>query len=144
MRRDVLISLRGLPEAGGAPDAVLTTAGQLYRKNGQYSITYRETDLTGMPGVTTTQKLEPDRVTLQRRGRQNDCMVFRQGEKHYTLGDIDGEPFTVSIAANRVRQNLTDSGGEVDIDYTLQFNDSIARSSRLHVTVGTRAPSVDA
>ena len=74
-------------------------------------------------------------------GRQNDCMVFRRVKALPALGDIDGEPFTVPSPPTAAAEP-TDSGGEVDIDYTLQFNDSIARL-RLHVTVGTRAPSVD-
>ncbi|MCI6907536.1 MAG: DUF1934 domain-containing protein [Clostridiaceae bacterium] len=138
MRKDVLISICGIPDLE-EPPVELITPGKLYRKNGVYSVIYRESSLTGLPGVTTTLKIESDRVTLQRRGAENACMIFRQGEKHYNLFEQDGEPVTVSISANQVRQRFDDSGGELDIDYSVEINDTHALRSRLHVNVRDRA-----
>lgn len=135
MRRDVLISIIGLPDLHEEP-VMLTTPGRLYRKNGVYSVTFRGSELTGLSGVTTTLKIEPDRVTIMRRGGDNACVVFRQGERHYNLlTGASGEPVTVSIAANTVRQRFSDSGGELDIDYSVLVNDAHARRSCLHVDV---------
>ena len=134
MRKDVLISICGFPLPDEMP-AVLTTPGRLYRKNGVYSITYHETELTGQAGVTTTLKVEPDRITLQRRGGDNICMIFRQGEKHYSLFDRDGEPITVAVSANNMHQNISDAGGQVDIDYSVFINDAHTMRSLLHVDV---------
>ncbi|MEA4823938.1 MAG: DUF1934 domain-containing protein [Clostridiaceae bacterium] len=138
MRKDVLISIRGIPDLDEAP-VELTTPGRLYRKNGVYSVIYRESSLTGLDGVTTTLKIESDRVTLLRRGADNACMIFRQGEKHYNLFEQDGEPITVAISANHVHQRFNDSGGELDIDYSVQINDAHAIRNRLHVDVRDRA-----
>ncbi len=135
MRRDVLISIIGLPDLHEEP-VMLTTPGRLYRKDGVYSITFRGTELCGAAGVTTTMKMEPDRVTIMRRGGDNACMVFRQGERHYNLlTDDSGKPVTVSIAANNVRQKFTDSGGVLDIDYSVLVDNAHARRSCLHVDV---------
>ena len=138
MRKDVLISIAGIPGPDEYP-IVLTTPGKLYRKNGVYSITYRETELTGLEGVITTLKFEPDRITLSRRGGDNTCMIFRQGERHYNLFDQGGEPVTVAISANSMRQNISDVGGEVDIDYSIFINEAHAMRSRLHVDVQAMA-----
>ena len=138
MRRDVLISIFGIPDLDAEP-IVLTTPGRLYRKNGVYSITYRETELTGLPGVTTTLKIEPDRITLMRRGGDNACMIFRQGERHYNLFQQNGDPVTVAVSANSVRQNISDAGGELDIDYSIFINEAHALRNRLHVDVRSLA-----
>ena len=141
MRRDVLISIYGIPDLETEP-IILTTPGRLYRKNGVYSITYRETELTGLAGVTTTLKVEPDRITLMRRGGDNACMIFRRGERHYNLFQQEGRPVTVAISANSMRQNLNDAGGEVDIDYSVFINDAHALRNRLHVDVRSLEPIV--
>ncbi len=138
MRRDVLISIYGIPDLETEP-IILTTPGRLYRKNGVYSITYQETELTGLPGVTTTLKIEPDRITLMRRGGDNACMIFRQGERHYNLFQQNGDPVTVAVSANSVRQNISDAGGELDIDYSIFINEAHALRNRLHVDVRSLA-----
>ncbi len=70
MRKDVIIQINGCPkyEDGNEESIELTTAGRLYRKNGNYYIIYKESELTGMEGVTTTLKVEDKRITLMRNG----------------------------------------------------------------------------
>ena len=48
MKKDVIISIRGLQESQGeaADPITLVTSGRYYRKNGLYYISYDETELT--------------------------------------------------------------------------------------------------
>ena len=68
MKKDVIISIRGLQESQGESEDPITlvTAGRFYRKNGLYYITYDETELTGLEGTRTTVKVGPDTVKVIR------------------------------------------------------------------------------
>ncbi len=70
MRKDVIIQINGSPkyEDADGEEIELTTAGRFYRKNGSYYIMYKESELTGMEGITTTLKVEDKRITLMRNG----------------------------------------------------------------------------
>ena len=55
---------------GQEPDTVeLVTGGVLEDQGNAWFLSYEESDLTGMGGVTTTFIVEPDKVTLKRTGK---------------------------------------------------------------------------
>ena len=50
MRKDVQVSVLGILDAGGGPEAVLTrTTGICSPQGGGYQVSYREVDEHGMP-----------------------------------------------------------------------------------------------
>ena len=56
----------------------LVTEGTMELKNGGWDITYEESELTGLAGVTTTFRVEPGKVTLTRKGALSSTMVFQE------------------------------------------------------------------
>ena len=59
MKKDVIISLVGTQENDGEKDKIeLITEGSMYKKGDSYYITYKESQLTGMEGTTTTVKVQ--------------------------------------------------------------------------------------
>ena len=77
MKKDVIISIRGLQESQGESEDPITlvTAGRFYRKNGLYYISYDETELTGLEGTRTTVKVGPDTVKVIRTGCFGLCAL---------------------------------------------------------------------
>ncbi|MBE6931525.1 MAG: DUF1934 domain-containing protein [Clostridia bacterium] len=137
MRKDVIITLKGVVSPENDEELMeLITEGRLYRKNGSYFITYRESELTGMVGVTTTLKVEAGGVTVMRNGPMSTHMVFRQGEKHYGLYQLEGgEPMTIAVRTSRVRQTICDFGGDVEIDYSIEINNVPTAENKLRLNV---------
>ena len=62
----VILSIQGRQTyAGQAPETIrLDTEGTMEYRNGGWDITYEESELTGLVGVTTTFRVEPGKVTL--------------------------------------------------------------------------------
>lgn len=143
MRKDVIISITGCPDTGdGTPDAIeLTTRGKLYRKNGKYFITYQETSLTGMEGVTTTVKLDGEQVILMRNGPVASHMVFQEGEKHWGIYQVEGQPMTVAVNAHKVAHTIDDRGGDLELDYSVEINHVLASHNLFFMRV--RESSID-
>ena len=85
---NVIISIKGkqLYAESGPDEMELVTAGSL-RRDGQggYSISYQETELTGLEGTTTRLYVNGGRVTLLREGSINSQMVFEMGKRHMSM-----------------------------------------------------------
>ena len=65
MKQNVILSIMGRQTyLGQEPDTVeLVTEGVLEDQGNAWLLSYEESDLTGMGGVTTTFIVEPDKVT---------------------------------------------------------------------------------
>ena len=68
MEKDVIISIKGTQKYdGGEPGAVeLVTAGRLAQDEAGYTLSYQESELTGLEGTMTTIQVEGEQVTLMR------------------------------------------------------------------------------
>ena len=71
MEKPVIISIRGVQtlEEGQEDVMELVTQGILRQEDGELSLTYLESELTGLEGTTTTFHITPERITLHREGR---------------------------------------------------------------------------
>ena len=66
MKRTVVLAIRGSHRyEDQEPEIIeLVTEGTMEFTNGGWDISYEESALTGLEGVTTTFRVEPDKVTL--------------------------------------------------------------------------------
>ena len=143
MRKDVVIHITGRPKYDGYEDEEieLTTAGRLYRKNGKYFIIYKESELTGMEGATTTLKVEGDKVTLMRNGgNYASHMIFQKGERHFGIYNTDMGSMTVAISARDIKNNIDDNGGELFIDYAIEVDNVLTGENLFDVNIREREP----
>ena len=88
MENNVIISIQGKQSFEQAEDETieLVTEGCL-QADGEdgYTLTYQESELTGLEGTLTTFQIERDRVTLLRIGEVNSQMVFEEGRRHLSM-----------------------------------------------------------
>ncbi len=138
MDTNAIISIRGrqmMPEFDEPSVVELITPGHFTRDNGGYLITYSESELTGLGGTTTTLRVENRRVTLSRMGAVSSQMIFEQGIKHLSHYDIGEGPLTVGVNARSVKAALTDEGGQVEVDYQVEIDQSITGENKICVKV---------
>ncbi len=130
MTKDVLIAIRGTQHTDGEEPQVieLTTDGTLTAEDGVVTVSYRESEMTGLDGVITTFRVENDRVILQRDGDLNSTMTFIEGEKTESLYDMGFGAMLLGVSSRRVRSDLTEKGGSLFVDYAVEIE---------HVPVGT-------
>lgn len=117
----VVISVRGEQYFDGVdPDATeLMTEGTLERTTDGLRISYQETELTGMEGTETSFEIGPSRVILRRSGSVNSQMVFEEGRQHLSLYETPFGELAVDIQTSRLRHNLTERGGIMEIKYSI-------------------------
>ena len=141
MKKDVIISIRGINDVGAGDDAVeLVTDGQYSLENGVAEFSYEESELTGLQGTRTTFRAEPDRLTMTRQGTVNTQMVFEEGRKHYFAYETPLGAITMAVDTHAVETCLGEHGGTVDIRYLVDLTNSVTRNE-FHI--GIREPGAE-
>lgn len=139
MEKNVIISIKGMQSYDGAEDEAieLVTEGRLLDCGDDgLSLSYQESELTGMEGTLTTFQVEKNgRVTLLRMGEFNSQMVFEEGRRHLSLYQTPYGDLSIGVLANKVRNTLGMSGGDLEIDYAIEIDHALAGQSLFQIHV---------
>ena len=133
----VLLSIRGEQYFEGVdPDATeLMTEGTMELTESGMRLNYQETELTGMAGTSTTFEVRGPRVILTRSGKVNSQMVFEEGRQHTSLYETPFGELTVDIQTGRLRHNLSERGGVMEIQYSIAVEHTVTGRNRFKIRV---------
>lgn len=136
----VILSIRGRQSyADQEPEVItLTTEGDMVYKDGGWNITYEETALTGLEGVTTTFRVERDKVILKRTGALNSTMVFQEGVPHDSLYRMEFGALMLTVKATRVFCMLDEAGGMVDLVYEISIENTESGVIDYHLDIAAK------
>ena len=128
MSTPVILSIQGRQTyMDQEPDVIrLDTEGTMEYRDGGWDITYEESELTGMAGVTTTFRVEPDKVTLIRTGKLSSTMVFQEGVAHDSLYRMEFGALMISVKATRLFYDIVPDGGSIDLVYNIVIENTEA------------------
>ncbi len=140
MKTAVLLSIRGAQRyEDQEPETIeLTTEGTMELRNGGWDISYEESELTGLAGVTTTFRVEPGKVILTRKGALNSQMVFEQGQTHDSLYQMPFGALMLSVTASFVFFDITPEGGSIDLSYLINIENTQAGVIDYHLDIRTK------
>ena len=141
MKQDVVLNVRGRQSYDGQePDVIeLVTEGTMAFTDGGWDISYEETELTGMPGVTTTFRVEPGKVTLRRTGKLRSEMVFQEGVRHESLYQLDFGALLMTVTAKMVFFDIVSDGGVIDLVYDIEIENSAAGTVDYHLDIRAKS-----
>ena len=133
----VVLSVRGVQRyEDQEPEIIeLTTEGTMERQKEVWELSYEESDLTGLAGVTTAFRVGPRGVVLKRTGKLQNQMIFMEGRRHESLYQIDIGALMIAVRATSVKSDLTEQGGTVDIVYNIEIEDTAMGTMEYHLTV---------
>ena len=137
----VILSIQGRQTyAGQEPDVIrLDTEGTMDYRNGGWDITYEESALTGLEGVTTTFRVEPEKVTLIRTGRLTSTMVFQEGVTHDSLYQMEFGALMISVKATRLFFDILPEGGTIDLVYSIVIENTEAGEIDYHLDIRAKS-----
>lgn len=137
MKQNVVLSLRGTQRYDGQePDVIeLVTEGTMEFRDGGWDISYEESDLTGLAGVTTTFRVEKDQIVLTRTGNLASQMIFRVGMFHESLYQMDFGALMITVCATQVDHEITGQGGTIDLVYAIDIEQSAAGLVTYHLDI---------
>ena len=138
MTDNVIISIKGKQlYAESAPEEMeLVTSGTLKRDGaGGYTVSYQETELTGLEGTVTKLHIKDGQVTLLREGSINSQMVFEEGRRHLSMYETPYGALSIGVNTKRMRSTLSESGGDLEIDYAIEIDNLIAGQNLFRMNV---------
>lgn len=118
------------------PDVIeLVTEGVMDFSDGGWDIRYEESELTGLAGVTTTFRVERDKIILTRTGKLNSQMVFQEGIRHDSLYEMELGTLMITVCASRILAQLDEHGGMVDLIYDIEIEHSAVGQVDYHLDI---------
>ncbi len=141
MKQNVMLSILGRQSyMDQEPEEIqLVTEGVLEDLGNSWILSYEESDLTGMGGVTTNFIIEPDKITLKRSGKLNSQMVFQEGVVHESLYQMDFGALMISVCASRVMADICPDGGMIDLVYKIELEQTAAGTIDYHLDIRPKA-----
>ena len=137
MKQNVVLRIQGRQTYGNQePETIeLVTDGTMEFRDGGWDISYEESALTGMEGVTTTFRVEPGKVTLLRSGKLSSTMVFQENVPHDSLYQLEFGALLMTVKATRVFYDLVPDGGMVDLVYEICIENTEAGVIDYHLDI---------
>ena len=137
MKQAVMLAIRGSQKyADQEPEVIeLVTDGWMEFRDGGWDICYEESELTGLAGVTTTFRVEPGRVVLDRKGALNSQMVFEEGVPHESLYQMAFGTLMLTVKATFVYYDIVPDGGTIDLSYDINIENSEAGVIDYHLDI---------
>ena len=137
---DVIINIETNQKTPDGDNKIeLQTDGKLFFGGGKYYINYEESEITGFEGSSTSIKAEGGAVTMTRRGRFRTKMVFEVGEKNLSYYDTTYGTIGMLVETERIKNSLTPEGGQLEIDYSLDYDNTGQIKNFLKVDVRRKA-----
>lgn len=141
LRKEAVITVYGLQEdeQGVGEPITVVTPGHFYRQNDAYYIIYEESELTGLVDTRTMIKAAPDAVTVTRVGKYPSQLSFEDGKRHLSLYHTEYGDLAIAVTTQRIAVDMSDEGGVVDVEYSVEIDNQPVGSNHLKVEVNVSA-----
>ena len=137
MEKQIILFVRGEQTYDSVSPEVteLATEGLMTIEGEEVTLTYQESEITGMEGTTTRFIVRGDTVVLERTGMIVSRMEFKQGERSSSLYETPWGTMVVDVATTRLAHRLTERGGVLEIAFTIAVNHQVTGENRFKVRV---------
>jgi len=137
MKQTVILSIQGTQTyEDQEPEVIsLVTEGSMEFRDGGWDISYEESELTGMAGVTTTFRIEQDKVTLTRTGALQSEMVFQKNVVHDSLYRMPFGALMLSVKATYLFFDIVPDGGVIDLSYQISIENTQCGTIDYHLDI---------
>lgn len=125
------------------PDAIeLMTEGTFSstEKDGVecWEISYDDTEATGFIGSTTTVRCCGNTIaSMERDGDASSQLIIEKDKKHHCHYGTQFGDMIMGIYTNKIVNNMTENGGHIYLNYTIDINSVLITSNEVLLEVKT-------
>jgi len=138
MIKDVFISIKGVQGIDDQTDTIeFMTDGRFGIKDGEYYISYDESGMldTGEEVKTHIYIKSCDSLVLQRSGAIKSRMLVEKGKRNTCFYSTPHGELVIGIFGECIEHNLTESGGEVKIKYTIDSDLRLISRNEVNISI---------
>lgn len=137
MKQNVVLAIRGKQTyEDQEPEIIeLVTEGTMEFKDGGWDISYQESELTGLAGVTTTFRVEQGKVILTRTGNLKSQMIFEMGVPHDSLYQMAFGTLMLTVQAKFLYFDIVPDGGTIDLVYSIDIENTACGEIDYHLDI---------
>ena len=134
------IDFDNLPISEENPDPEIMDINSLgkYEDDGErISISYQESEATGMEGSLTTVtflKSAPEMVSMVREGIVSATLTFEEGKRHHCIYKTPFMPFEICVRTLKVDNALL-CGGSLTLDYVVEIRGAKAERTKFSMQI---------
>lgn len=112
-----------------------TTDGLYSYDSGVSTLSYYESEVTGLSGTKTSVRIKPDEIVVDREGSMKSRMVFREGQRNSFVYSTPFGNAAMGIDTRSIRHNFNENGGSMEIDYILNMEHVVVTRNRFRLKV---------
>lgn len=137
MEKEVLITIQSSQSVDGqdAPPAELISRGMYSYTPEMQSLSYMESELTGLEGTRTEFSVKPGEVVLSRTGTVTSRMIFRHGPRYHFAYDTPYGAMTMGMETHLMETDLHEDGGSLRIEYELSFENVLISRNKFYINI---------
>ena len=137
MEKDVVISIRGMQwyENRESDSIELVTRGVMLRDGVVCTLSYQESELTGLEGTLTTIQVEGEQVSMLRVGEYNTQMVFQTGRRHLSVYNTPYGAMEVGVNTRHLLAELKEDSGIIEVDYDIEVDHALAGRNAVQIEI---------
>ena len=138
MIKDAIINIKGIQGIDGELDTIeFNTDGRFGVKDGNFYISYDESGMldTGDEVKTHIYIKSEDSVVLQRSGTIKSKILIEKGNRNNCFYSTPQGNISIGIYGELIEHNLTDSGGEVKLRYTIDSDLRLISRNEVNISI---------
>lgn len=134
MKKNVVITVRGLQRQTDDEPVEVISAGTYLRKENTHYLSYEEADEDGK--ITKNRiKIMPDSIEMTKQGGITTQMVFVKGQKHFACYETPFGELTLGMTTKKINVTEKDMHLSVELRYDLEVNGTHMSECELDIEV---------
>ncbi len=136
IKKDIMITIKDSHVIDDKKESYeITTHGKFYGEKDNYTIEYDE-QYDELKGCHTVLKITGGScVSLVRTGAYNSELVIEKNKRHNCQYNTPYGAFLMGIFASKVKSDIIEGKGVLDLKYTIDFYGGIASENEMKITI---------
>lgn len=135
MKKRAIISVSSKQKSDENDVIEVVTPGDFYEKDGSYYAVYKETEISGMEGTTTTLKISNDKFSIIRIGSTSAKMEFDKKAKSVSMYNTPYGTLELKIETKSLSVDVGEKGGDIQVNYNLSVSGQTPHNTQLKINI---------
>lgn len=135
MKKKAIISVSSKQKSDENDVIEVVTPGDFYEKDGLYYAVYKETEISGMEGTTTTLKISNDKFSIIRIGSTSAKMEFDKKAKSVSMYNTPYGTLELRIETKNLSVDVGEKGGDIQVNYNLSVSGQMPHNTELKINI---------